>query len=51
MGKEEAWNNFIHTGKIEDYLKYKKDCDEKLQEGLLDADSSKWLNNNGIKLG
>lgn len=51
MGKKELWDNFTHTGKIEDYLKYKKDCDEKIQEVITDADSSKWLSNNGIKFG
>ena len=41
----------IDTGKIEDYLKYKQKRDEKLQEGIKNANSNKWLGNNGIKFG
>lgn len=42
----DLWNNFIHTGSVEDYLKYKENEDRSGAD-FINADNNQGFNNQG----
>ncbi|MFR5876762.1 MAG: hypothetical protein ACLUFN_09765 [Eubacterium sp.] len=40
----DLWNNFIHTGSVEDYLKY-RESEENTKADLTNANNNQGLNN------
>lgn len=41
----DLWNNFVHTGSVKDYLKYRQNEDEKAE--ITNANISQGFNNQG----
>lgn len=42
----DLWNNFLHTGSVEDYLKYREN-EDKTKADFIDANNYQGFNNQG----
>ncbi len=47
MEEEKAWNLFIKTGKLEDYLEYKNLCNDRYEEDNIETYKNNWNCNKG----
>ena len=48
MDSNSAWNNFVNSGKIADYLEYRKSCSENymtIGDSSNNADKNGWNSN------
>ena len=45
MEKEKAWNLFINTGKIEDYLNYRSICNDEYEDDEFEINKDNWNSN------
>lgn len=47
MEKENAWNLFLNTGKVEDYLEYRNICEDEYEDDEFEFNKNNWNSNKG----